>query len=94
MFTGIAVTVLIVLTCIWIISASVHNYYYRSMFTSLETKATTASEFFSTYVTHTYAEFYQTAYRYAEGFEERDRIELQFLTPSGHSSRSRYGRTG
>ena len=93
MFTGIGVTVLVVLMGVWVIAASIHNNYYRSIESSLEAKATTASEFFTSYVTRTYAEFYQSASRYTEGFEERDRIELQFLSPSGRVETSSYGLT-
>lgn len=93
MFTGTGVTVLAVLMGVWLIAAGIHNNYYRSIQTSLEAKATTASEFFTTYVARTYAEFYQSALRYTDGFEERDRIELQFLSASGRVETSSYGLT-
>ena len=76
MFTGIGVTVLIVLMGVWVIAASIYSNYYRSVETGLESKATTASEFFSTYVSRTYAEFYQSACRYTEGFEDRARFGI------------------
>ncbi|MGI6029374.1 MAG: sensor histidine kinase [Candidatus Heteroscillospira sp.] len=93
MATGIGVTVFVVLLGVWIIAGNVYSNYYRSVETGLEAKATTASEFFSTYVSRTYAEFYQSACRYTEGFEDRDRIELQFLSSNGRVETSSYGLT-
>lgn len=93
MFTGIGVTVLIVLMGVWIIAASIYNNYYRSVETGLESQATTASNFFATYVSRTYTEFYQSACRYTDGFEDRDSIELQFLNAYGRVETSSYGLT-
>ena len=93
MFTGIGITVLMVLLGVWLIAAGIYSNYYRSVETGLASKATTASEFFSTYVSRTYAEFYQSACQYAEGFEDRDRIELQFLNSAGRVEASSYGLT-
>ncbi len=50
---------------------------------SLQAKAETASVFFSGYINRTYAEYFQSAYSYAENFEAKDSLELQFLNPMG-----------
>ena len=91
MFTGTGVTVLIVLLGVWLIVASIHTNYYHSVETGLESKATTASEFLEDYVTGSYTEFYRSAMDYTEGFEDRDRIELQFLSSGGRVETSSYG---
>ncbi len=91
MFTGTGVTVLIVLLGVWLIAASIHTNYYHSVETGLESKATTASEFLEDYVTGSYTEFYRSAMDYTEGFEDRDRIELQFLSSGGRVETSSYG---
>ena len=64
MVNGIAVLLLIILLGIAAFSVFVYNYYYTSVRTGLENKAQTASEFFTTYVSKTYLEYYQSAYRY------------------------------
>ena len=61
----------------------VTNYYYSTVRTGLAAKAKTATGFFSNYVSGTYAEYYDTAYRYAETFEDGDRLELQFIDTAG-----------
>jgi signal transduction histidine kinase len=93
MFTGIGVTVLIVLIAVGLIAAGIFTNYYRAVETGLTAKATAASEFFSAYVSRTYAEFYQSAVQYTEGFDDRDRVELQFLSTVGQVETSSSGLT-
>jgi len=80
---GIAVVFLIVTVGIIAFSLAIYNYYYSSVRTGLENKAQTATEFFTTYVSKSYLEYYQSAYRYTESFEDKDSIELQFVNSKG-----------
>ena len=91
MANGIAVLLLIIVLGIGAFSVAVYNYYYTSVRTGLENKAQTASEFFTTYVSKTYLEFYQSAYRYTETFEDKDSLELQFVNSRGRVEVSSYG---
>ena len=45
------------------------------------------------YITKTYAEYYQSAYKYTEKFDERDKLELQFINTRGSVEISTYGIT-
>ncbi len=83
MLNSVAVVVVVVIIAVSAFSVSIAANYYSGIQTGLETKAKTATEFFSTYVTRTYAEYYQSAYNYTESFEDRDKIELQFVSSSG-----------
>ncbi len=85
------IVILVVLIGIGAFSASISSYYYKSIQASLETKAKTATDFFANYITKTYAEYYQSAYKYTELFNERDRLELQFINASGRIEVSSYG---
>ena len=60
------------------------------MRTGLENKAQTASEFFSSYVSQTYLEYYQSAYNYTRTFEDKDTVELQFVNVRGKVEVSSY----
>lgn len=60
-----------------------YNYYYSTVRTGLEAKAKTAADFFSNYVAKSYAEYYDSAFRYTETFADGDRLELQFMDTSG-----------
>jgi hypothetical protein len=82
---------IVVLIGIGAFSVSISSYYYKSIQASLETKAKTATDFFANYITKTYAEYYQSAYKYTELFSERDRLELQFINAAGKIEVSSYG---
>ncbi len=91
MLNSMLIVILIVLVAIGAYSVSMSSYYYKSIQASLETKAKTATDFFANYITKTYAEYYQSAYKYTELFDERDRLELQFINASGRIEVSSYG---
>ena len=80
-------TMLIVLTvivvAITLLSVIIYNYYYVTIRTGLEAKAKTATDFFANYVDRSYADYYNSAYKYTESFKESDRLELQFLNTDG-----------
>jgi len=88
---GIAVVFIIISLGIIAFSLSIYNYYYSSVQTGLVNKAQTATEFFTTYVSKSYLEYYQSAYRYTESFEDKDSIELQFINSKGRVEVSSYG---
>jgi len=73
--------------------AAVANYYYNLMLDGLKTRATHASEYFSSYTMNSYGEFYQQAAAYTEQFAEKDHLELQFIGSSGKIVISSYGLT-
>lgn len=83
MANGIAVVLLVVAVSIGAFSFAIYNYYYSAARTGLENKAQTAAEFFTTYVSKSYLEYYRSALRYTESFEDKDRIEIQFVNAKG-----------
>jgi len=91
MVNGIAGVLLVVAVAIIAFSFAVYNYYYSAARTGLENKAQTAAEFFTTYVSKSYLEYYQSAYRYTESFEDKDSIEIQFVNTKGRVEVSSYG---
>ena len=56
-----------------------HSYYYSTVQAGLEANAKTATDFFSNYMTKSYAEYYESARRYMEMFKDGDKLELQFV---------------
>lgn len=80
-------TVFIALTAVVIVvalfSIIIYSYYFAAIRTGLEAKAQTATDFFANYVTRSYGDFYDSAFRYAETFREAARIEMQFLNSDG-----------
>ncbi|MEG0035262.1 MAG: HAMP domain-containing sensor histidine kinase [Oscillospiraceae bacterium] len=91
MVNGIVVVIFLVAVGIFAFSLIANSYYHSAALTGLENKAQTASEFFTTYVSKTYLEYYQSAYRYTESFEDKDELELQFINNRGRVEVSSYG---
>lgn len=89
--TSTLVVAIVLGVAILAFSIFIVNYYYTAVRTGLETKAKTATDFFANYITKTEAEYYDSASRYTEYFNDRGKIELQFLDTSGTVIVSTYG---
>ena len=75
-------------------SIGVSNYYYGSIQKGLETRAQVlANSFHEYFMDSGYNSYYQKAVQAAESFEEKDRIELQFIASSGRIEVSSSGLT-
>lgn len=86
------VTILLVLV-VTMFSAGISSYYYSSMQKGLESRAQAVAESFNSYFMTSYSEYYQMASYYTDSFDDRDRIELQFLSANGRIQVSTYGLT-
>lgn len=73
----------LMLVTVLIFGVSISSYYGATIRTGLEAKANTAANFFSNYVTRTYAEYYESAYKYIESFPDANVLELQFVGLDG-----------
>ncbi len=93
MINSIIIVTAIVLVAILAFSVVMSSYYYSNMRISLESKAATANDFFTNYITRTYAEYYDSAHKYASTFEDSSRLELQFINADGKVETSSYGIT-
>ena len=91
MLNSMLLVVLVVVLGTVAYSAAIGSYYYSGIRSAMESKAKTSSDFFANYITRTYAEYYQSAYKYTEIFDARDRMELQFVNASGQIEVSTYG---
>ena len=89
--SGILMTVGIVILFTLAFAVGVRSYYYSAVRTGLTAKAESASQFFAGYLSQTYGEYYQSAYRYTERFEDKDVIALQFINARGAVEVSSYG---
>ena len=89
--SGILLSVLIVVLFTVLVALGVRTYYYSAVRLGLTAKAESASSFFTGYMSRTYGEYYQSAYRYTESFEDRDVIALQFVNTRGTVEVTSYG---
>lgn len=88
----VAVVSALGLLCVIAVTTVFAAYYYSSMESDMRFRARTTSEFFADYVNQNYNEYYQSCINYAEGFEDRNKLELQFINRAGRIMASSYGK--
>ena len=88
-------TVLVVcilgLLCVALITATVSSSYYTNMKSDMAYRAKTTAEFFAEYQNQNYNDYYQSCITYAQTYDEKNNIELQFIDMQGRIVASSYG---
>ncbi len=79
------------LVCVLAVTASFSAYYFSNMESDLKYRARSTTDFFADYIDQTYNEFYQSCITYAQTFEGKDTLELQFINKQGELVASSYG---
>ncbi len=79
------------LACVLIVTLVFANSYYSTMKADLSYRAKNATEFFADYLNQSYNQFYQSCINYAQTFERKNDIELQFINAQGKIVASSYG---
>ncbi len=79
------------LVCVLAVTASFSTYYYSNMQSDMTYRAKTTTEFFASYIDQTYNEYYQSCITYAQTFEDKGIIELQFINNQGELVASSFG---
>jgi len=87
----IGVIVALGLVCVLAVTASFAAYYYNSMESDMRYRARTTTEFFADYLDQNYNEFYQSCMTYAQTYDDRNDLELQFINRQGRIVASSYG---
>ena len=77
--------------CIAAVTAIFANYYYSNMRSDLQDRAKSTADFFAYYLNQSYNEYYQSCITYAQTFDDKDRLELQFIAKDGTLVASSYG---
>ncbi len=79
------------LVCVVAITAAFAAYYYSSMQSDLFYKARTTTEFFADYLNQNYNQYYQSCITYAQTYDDKNNLELQFINAQGRMVASSYG---
>lgn len=79
------------IVCVILVTAVFAAYYYSSVESDLRYRAETTTNFFSDSMKQNYTAYYQSCIHYANSFEERNRLELQFIDGNGKLVASSYG---
>jgi len=83
-FNTVIPVVLLLSAVVAIFSVGVANYYYRSMLDGLQQQVQAQAGAFNDYFMDSgYTSYYQKALQSATGFEDKDRIEMQFISSNG-----------
>ena len=79
------------MVCVFAVTASYAAYYYSNMQSDMHNRAETTTEYFADYLNQNYNEYYQSCITYAQTFEDRNTIELQFINNKGKIVASSFG---
>ena len=80
------------LVCALAVTAVFASSYYSNMKADLHYRAKSTTEYFAEHLNQNYNEYYQSCITYAQTFEDRDHLELQFISARGQIVASSYGR--
>ena len=81
------------LVCVMAVTASYATYYYSNMQSDMENRAKTTTDFFADYINQDYGDYYQSCITYAKTFEDKGKIELQFINNQGSLVASRFAKS-
>ena len=87
----IGVTTALGLVCVLAVTTLFAAYYQSSMEADMRYRAKTTTEFFSGYLNLSYNQYYQSCITYAQTFEDKNDLELQFINADGKIVASSYG---
>ena len=79
------------MVCVFAVTAVFAAFYYSNMRSDMYSKAETTTNFFADYLNQSYNEYYKSCITYAKTFEDRETIELQFISKSGRLVASSHG---
>ena len=74
-----------------IVTAVFAAYYYTGMEADMRRRAEETANFFADYLNQNYTDYYQSCITYTRTFEDRNSLELQFITAEGRLVVSSYG---
>ena len=80
------------LVCVLVVTMAFANYYYSTMKSDMHHRAKNTTEFFADNLNQSYNEYYKSCITYAQTFEDKDVIELQFINAQGRIVASSYGK--
>ncbi len=79
------------IVCVFAVTAVFAAYYYSGMESDLRYRARTTTDFFAENMNVDYNAYYQSCVKYAQTYEDRNSIELQFINAQGRLVASSYG---
>ena len=91
LLNAVAMVSILGLICVICITLAVSAYYYSAMESDMRYRAKTSTEFFGEYLNQGYYDYYKSCAIYAQTFDEKNTLELQFIDADGQLVASSYG---
>ena len=79
------------MVCVVLVTVLFGGYYYSAMESDMRLRAETTTDFFANVTDQSFNEFYESCITYAQTFEKRNNMELQFINTGGEIVASSYG---
>ena len=92
LLNNVSIVLAVVLIAVLVVSVAFSIYYYSNVESGLMAKAKTTTDFFGNYISQSYNEYFQSCIAYAQSFEEKNTLELQFINTRGGVVASSYGK--
>ena len=87
----VGVVSLLGLACVTVITMVFSAYYYSSVESELRYRAANITDFFAEYTSQNYSDYYQSCINYANTYDDKDVLELQFINIDGEIVATSYG---
>jgi two-component system OmpR family sensor kinase len=91
LINNVSIMIALAVLCVAAVTVSLAVYYYSNLRSGLEAKAKSTTDFFGNYISQSYNEYYQSCIKFAQTFEEKNTLELQFISTNGKLVASSYG---
>ncbi len=92
LFNTITVLCALGIVCVLTVTVVFASNSYSAMESDMRYRARTTTEFFAGYLNQDYNDYYQSCITYAQTFEDKNYIELQFINTQGQIVASSYGK--
>ena len=90
-FNTVGVVCLLGLICAALVVTVFSLYYYSMVESDMRYRAANTTNFFMEYTSHNYNDYYQSCINYANTFDDKDKLELQFINTDGEIVATSYG---
>lgn len=77
--------------CVIVVTTVFGAYYYSALVSDMYRRAESTTDFFKDYMNQNYNTYYKSCVNYANSFEDRNLLELQFIDVNGKLVASSYG---
>lgn len=84
LFNTVGVVCILGVLCVLAVTASFSAYYYTNLDSDLRNRAEETADFFADYLNQNYNDYYHSCITYAQTFEDRNHLELQFIDAQGN----------